>query len=398
MSRCVVYEAEPISYTYILGSFVDIGLDMKIIPFKTPAFGYFPRTAFTAQVGKRMVDFGTNLALFAPRRRGKTTWALLELQPATEAWGVEFAYINLWSDRSDPVGELAKGLEIASGLRPDDGSTREIESAITAGVFALKARKSFPKVTTEITDRLKAAMAALATRERRTLLVIDEFQAIAEADKAGVAIGAFRTALESHGDSIVALFTGSERSTLARLFRAQTDPLLDQAKLVELPELEEDFARDRAVALKGRTGIDLSEKDVFTAFLALGKSPLLLNEALTEMAVHADLSLDAAVSGLIETRGAADYGVQIAALSVLDRALLTRIAAGQKPYADLEQLPWKGEMPEMRRVPTAQAAIKRLKQKGLIEERLHHKTGWVIPDPLLQKWILRLTSAPKEAK
>lgn len=371
----------------------DIKRGMNTIPFKTPAFGYFPRPAFTAQVGKRMVEFGTNLALFAPRRRGKTTWALLELQPATEAWKVEFAYVNLWADRSDPVGVLAKGLEIAAGLRPDDGSTREIEGGISAGLFAVKARKSFPKITTEITDRLKAAMAALAKRERRTLLVIDEFQAIAEADKAGVAIGAFRTALETHGDKIVALFTGSERSTLAKMFRAQTDPLLDQAKLIELPELEEDFARDRATAFRGRTGIALSEKDVFAAFIALGKSPLLLNEALTEMAVREGLSLDAAVAELIETRGAADYGVQIAALPELDRALLTRIATGKKPYTDLGELPWKGDVPEKRRVPTAQAAIKRLKQKGLIEERLHHKTGWVIPDPLLQKWILRLSSA-----
>ena len=365
---------------------------MKPIPFKTPAFGYFPRPAFTDQVGKRMVEFGTNLALFAPRRRGKTTWALLELQPAAAAWKVEFAYINLWSDRSDPVGVLAKGLEIAAGIRVDDGSTREIEGSVSAGLFGVKARKVFPKVTTEITDRLKAAMAALAARERRTLLVIDEFQAIAEADTAGVAIGAFRTALETHGDKVVALFTGSERSTLAKMFRAQTDPLLDQAKLIELPELEEDFAKDRAIALKERTGIELSEKDVFRAFVALGKSPLLLNEALTEMAVHANLTLDAAVAELIETRGAADYGVQVASLPDIDRALLTRIASGKKPYTDLDELPWKPEMPEKRRVPTAQAAIKRLRQKGLIEERLHHKTGWIIPDPLLQKWILRLAN------
>ena len=365
---------------------------MKPIPFKTPAFGYFPRPAFTDQVGKRMVEFGTNLALFAPRRRGKTTWALLELQPAAAAWKVEFAYINLWSDRSDPVGVLAKGLEIAAGIRVDDGSTREIEGSVSAGLFGVKARKVFPKVTTEITDRLKAAMAALAARERRTLLVIDEFQAIAEADTAGVAIGAFRTALETHGDNVVALFTGSERSTLAKMFRAQTDPLLDQAKLIELPELEEDFAKDRAIALKERTGIELSEKDVFRAFVALGKSPLLLNEALTEMAVHANLTLDAAVAELIETRGAADYGVQVASLPDMDRALLTRIASGKKPYTDLDELPWKPETPEKRRVPTAQAAIKRLRQKGLIEERLHHKTGWIIPDPLLQKWILRLAN------
>ncbi len=94
---------------------------MNTIPHKTPPFGYFPRPDFTEQVHHRMVEFRTNLALFAPRRRGKTTWALLELHPATAAWGLEFAYLNLWANRSDPVGVLAKGLEMAAGLRPDDG-------------------------------------------------------------------------------------------------------------------------------------------------------------------------------------------------------------------------------------------------------------------------------------
>lgn len=362
---------------------------MKTIPFKTPAFGYFPRPDFTESVRKRMLEFGTNLALFAPRRRGKTTWALLELQPATEAWGVGFAYINLWSNRSDPVGVLAKGLEIAAGIRPDDGSTREIEGGVAALIFNLKARKTYPKVTTEITDRLAAAMTALAGREHRTLLVLDEFQAIAEADQGGVAIGALRTALEAHGDKVVTLFTGSERSTLAKMFRAHTDPMLDSAKLISLPELEMDFAQDRAKAFEDRCGVHLSAKDVFAALVALGRSPLLLNEALTEMAVRPGLTLDAAVSELIETRGAADYGVQIANLPPLDRALLRRIAAVKGPYTDLEELPWKPGTLKSNWVPTAQAAIKRLKKKGLIEERHNHKTGWIIPDPLLEKWVLR---------
>lgn len=363
---------------------------MNPIPFKTPAFGYFPRPAFTAQVGKRMVEFGTNLALFAPRRRGKTTWALLDLQPSASAWNVAFAYINIWSNRCDPVGVLARGLESAAGIRVDDSSTRGNEDAVSAGLRRVNIRRTFPKVTTQITDRLKAAMAALAARDRRTLLVIDEFQTVAEADTDDVAIGAFRTALEGHGDKVVALFIGSEQSALAKMFRAQTAPLLDQAKLMELPELEQNFAEDRAIAFKERTSIELSARDVFRAFVALGKSPQLLNEALTEMAVRADQTLEAAVAELIETRGAADYGVQVASLPNMDRVLLTRIASGKNPFTDLDDLPWKPEMPEKRRVPTAQSAIKRLRQKGLIEERLHQETGWIIPDPLLQMWIFRL--------
>lgn len=363
---------------------------MRTIPFKEPAFGYFPRAAFTTEVGKRMVEWGTNLALFAPRRFGKTTWILLELQPAAEVWNADFAYINLWSDRSDPVGMLATGLEIAAGLRPDDRSTRVIKGEGSAGDFDVNARQGYPTVTTEIAVRVKAAMGALAKRERRTLLVIDEFQAIAEADEDRVAISAFRTALEQHGDQIVALFAGSVRSALTRLFRSRCEPLLEQATLIELPALEEDFARDRAAALRERAKIDLSEQEVLGAFVTLGRSPLLLNEALTELAVRADLNLDDAVAEAIETRGSADYGAQMAGLPDLDRDLLTRIATGKRPDSDIEDLPWPHGTGEKRRMQMSQAAIKRLRRDGLIEERLDHHAGWAITDPLLQKWVCRL--------
>lgn len=364
---------------------------MDAIPHKTPPFGYFPRPEFTEQVRRRMVEFRTNLALFAPRRRGKTTWALLELQPATAAWGLEFAYLNLWANRSDPVGVLAKGLEIAAGLRPDDGSTREAEAEIAASLFKVRAKKVYPPVTPDIMDRVRIAIEQMAKRQRRTLLVIDEFQAIAEADKGAAAISAFRTALEAHGDKVVALFTGSERSTLAKMFRAQTAPLLDQAKLLDLPELEDEFIQDRVSALQAKGGPALTLKEASKAFSDLGKSPLLLNEALTELAVRTGLTLSDAVAEVIDHRGREDYGVQVAALPELDRAVLYRIASGQKPYTDLEGLPRKkgGEVVD---VPTVQSIVNRLAKKCLIESKHDRKTGWIIPDPVLEKWVKK-TSA-----
>lgn len=371
---------------------------MRTIPFKEPAFGYFPRAAFTAEVGKRMVEWGTNLALFAPRRYGKTTWILLELQSFAEVWNVDFAYINLWSDRSDPVGTLATGLEIAAGLRPDDRNTRVIQRDSSANVFGFNARQGYPTVTTEIAVRVKAAMGALAKLERRTLLVMDEFQAIAEADQDRVAISAFRTALEHHGDQIVALFAGSVRSALIRLFRSRCEPLLEQATLIELPALGEDFARDRAAGLRERARTDLSEREVLDAFVTLGRSPLLLNEALTELAVRADLNLDAAVAEAIETRGSADYGAQMAGLPDLDRDLLARIATGKRLDSDIEDLALPDWTVEKRRMPRAQAAIKRLRRDGLIEERLDHHAGWAITDPLLQKWVRRLAGLSCSAR
>lgn len=362
---------------------------MASIPFKPPAFGYFPRPLFTDEVRKRMVEFGTHLALFAPRRRGKTTWVLIELQEAVAAWGLEFVYINLWVNRSDPVGVLAKGLEIGAGMRPDDGSAGEVRAEVNAAIFKIAGKRTYPKVTTDTADRLAAAMNAIAKRPRRTLLVIDEFQAIAEADKDGVAVAALRTALEHHGEKIVALFTGSERSTLARMFRNKTAPLLNQAKLIDLPELERDFVEDRVAGFERKTRRRLAVADVARAYAELGRSPLLLNEALTELAVRDAITLDTAVSDLIEARGAEDYGIQIAALPRLDRALLERIAKERKPYSDLDGLTTDAAAKKPVTTAAAQAAIKRLEKKGLIEARLHHKTGWVIPDPLLGRWLKR---------
>jgi len=363
---------------------------MSTAPFKTPAFGYFPRTEFTAEVKRRMMDFSTNIALFAPRRRGKTTWTLLELQPAAAAWGLEFVYINLWANLADPVGVLAQGLEVAAGLRPADPSTGEISAEITASIFTLKARKDYPPVTHEIAGRIADAMAALAAKPRKTLLVIDEFQALTDADKNNVAIAALRTVLESYGDTILALFTGSKRSTLARMFREQTAPLLEQAKLLDMPELERDFVEDRLVRFRDLTGAQLDLKAVMTAFEGLGRSPLLLNEALKEMAVREGLALDDAIIELIEKHGTEDYGVQIAKLPALDKAILARIAKDQKPYADLDRLPRKrDDAPPVSRT-LVQAAIKRLEKAQLIEARDGHKTGWAIPDPLLARWISRV--------
>lgn len=362
---------------------------MTTIPFKEPAFGYFPRDLFTEEVRRRMVDFKTNIALFAPRRRGKTTWVLLELQHAAAAWGLGFVYINLWANRSDPVGVLAKGLEIGAGLRPDDGSTRELSTELSAGLFKLGARKTYPKVTGEHAERIATAMRRIASA-RQTLLVIDEFQAIAEADKDAVAIGALRTALEHHGDTVVALFTGSERSTLAKMFKTKTAPLLDQAKLIDLPELEQDFVQDRLEGFQQSTTRKLELRELQDAYHSLGKSPLLLNEALTEMAVRPSLSLADAVSDLIEKRGLEEHGVQVNALPNLDFALLKRIADERKPYGDLDALTREAGSPKPVTVPTAQAAVKRLEKKGLIEQRIHHKTGWVIPDPLLERWVKRV--------
>jgi len=46
-------------------------------------------------------------------------------------------------------------------------------------------------------------------------------------------------------------------------------------------------------------------------------------------------------------------------------------------------------MTEDLKATTAQAAMKRLEKLRLIEAKIDSKTGWVIPDPLLERWMRR---------
>jgi len=354
------------------------------IPFKTPPFGYFPRPAFT-EVVRAHLSLPENIALFAPRRRGKTTWVLLELQEAAAAWRMGFIYINLWKRRTDPIGVLVEGLEDAAGIKvaPD----RELYGEIAAGIFTAGGKIKYPPVTSAETTRLSNAMTVIAKARPKTLLVIDEFQAISEADPGQGATSALRTSLEHHGDQILAMLTGSERTALTALFKRQQAALLGQARMLELPDLGKEFIANRVEGFRLSTHRVLDNDALAAAYERLGQSPMLLNDALGMMTVHRDLPLEEAVQTTIDTKGTEDFRVALAGIAALDRALLRRIAAGEAVYSDLDGLLARGA----EKTPTralVQKALGRL-QKGALIEQKESGQGWVLADPMLKEALRR---------
>ena len=61
----------------------------------------------------------------------------------------------------------------------------------------------------------------------------------------------------------------------------------------------------------------------------------------------------------------------------------------ETPNSDLPGLAADAGMTEDLKATTAQAAMKRLEKLRLIEAKIDSKTGWVIPDPLLERWMRR---------
>lgn len=302
----------------------------------TPPFGYFPRPELL-QIIRARFDGRENVALFARRRNGKTTFVLNELLPAAASWRWEFVYANLWEDKERPMDVIVEAVEKAAGITPALRVDRELSGGIAAGLGSASGRRTMVGVEATVLQRWKNAVAALATRGRTTLLVIDEFQTLHHRDPEARATAALRTAFEANSGWLRVLMTGSDRAALTEIFRRHQSPLLGQAAKVDLPPLGPEFDAHRVAGVEAATSRRPvpSVLEVGAVRIRLGNSPELLNKALSRWVsgeakalndaaalVEAELG-DAGYEALFEALG--DVAQQVLVVCAFERAIYTNI-------------------------------------------------------------------------
>jgi hypothetical protein len=74
---------------------------------------YFPRPALVKRYFKSLLEGSGRLALFGPRRTGKTSLICRELLPLAQQRGMLPVYCDCWQDRSDPIGSINFALDAA---------------------------------------------------------------------------------------------------------------------------------------------------------------------------------------------------------------------------------------------------------------------------------------------
>lgn len=305
-------------------------------PSAPPPFGYFPRPDLLRVIRSRF-ESNENVALFARRRNGKTTFVLNELQPAAEAWRWAFVYANLWEDKERPMDVIVEAVEKEAGITPALRVDRELSGGIAAGVGSLAGKRMLVGVEATVLQRWKVAIDALAKRGRKTLLVIDEFQTLHHRDPEARATAALRTAFEANNGWLRVLMTGSDRAALTEIFRRHQSPLLGQAAKVDLPPLGPAFDAHRVAGVEAATSRRPvpSVVEVGAVRIRLGNSPELLNKALSRwvsgeagtlddaaVLVEAELG-DAGYEALFESLG--DVAQQVLVVCAFERAIYTNI-------------------------------------------------------------------------
>jgi hypothetical protein len=211
---------------------------------------------------------GQDLVIFAPRRFGKSSLAWSAVQ-ALSAEGVLVAQVDLMTTPSKErlAAALAATIfeQIASplervreralapfrGLRIQPTVTVDSQDGSFSFSFAIGQEPADVDATLERLLQLPAELGG--ARNRRTALVIDEFQEVVEID---ARLPNLMRAVFQQQPEVAHVYLGSKRHVMERIFNDENEPFWRSAKSIELGTIEpasfEAFIADRFEAT-GRT-------------------------------------------------------------------------------------------------------------------------------------------------
>lgn len=371
---------------------------MRAMETQLPDLWYFPRPTLAARYLKRLLEGSGRIAVFGPRRTGKTSLICRELIPLAEKHGLLPVYCDCWQDRSDPIGSINFALE--SALEhievPASRVRRTLSTEVTkvgAAGFSIEFGPE-PKGRAPQSPffRLDWLLGALIARSRKPVfLIIDEVQGLAEHLEGERIAGALRTALTRHERATRVLFTGSSETQLIKLF-AQTRATLYQFAASEAyPLLDGDFVAHAAEQFKRATSRVLEVKRGLELLELLGYQPETFLSVVQVPLARADRSLDDGLEALLAADSRGSWAQHWRHSTELQQAVLVAVRDGLQ----LTSLAGRQAIARVLGKRNANASsIRRaaaaLTGRGLIDRSiLSSRALYEITDPVLALWIQR---------
>lgn len=338
---------------------------------------------------------GRPLALFAPRRIGKTWFLDQDLSPAAVQRGWLPVYADLWLQREQPLDAINHALEealddatvpagkAAKAARTPVSRLTVLGTSVDLG--AAPSRRRLPDAPELRFDALVQRLHAAAGKP--LLLMLDEAQALAEGAKAQQLAGSLRAVLHKRRAQVFAVLTGSSPDALTQLLASAGAPMYHFAQVLNFPTLGDEYLKALAAHFgrvhKGRKPL---LDDLRALFVRLGHKPALLRDVVKGMSAEGVTDVERGFAlYLADERHVAGWRALIDTLLPLERGLAAAIAQGLPPMGQetrelLGRLPGVGTPPTVGKV---RAATDRLRKLGLLT-----RSGTPqVEDPFLQAWL-----------
>ncbi|MDR2452506.1 MAG: hypothetical protein LBE85_12245, partial [Candidatus Accumulibacter sp.] len=335
---------------------------------------------------------GRPLALFAPRRVGKTFFLDRDLAPAAERSGILPVYADLWLYRSDPLGAINHTLEEAlERLTVPGSSIGKLAKTKVKGVNILGAGLALgdeptPRALPETPELRLDALAArlVAAHNGKILLMLDEAQTLADA--APDLLATLRAVLHRQQEHLASVFTGSSQEGLARLMMSTGAPMYQFAQLITFPVLGDEYlirlAAHFSTVHPGKR-LDLAELRVL--FEKIGGKPALLRDIVKTMSAEGMTDVQVGLKHHVsDTRQMAGWNGILQFLSEFDRQMLAVLARGLPPLGKQTLQQIEGKTGGKATIAKARASIGKLTKMGMLT-----KTGGIITfdDPLFAEFL-----------
>jgi uncharacterized protein len=324
---------------------------------------------------------GHHVAVFAPRRMGKTS-LLKQLRVAAEREGIS----SLLVDLSDVLSVADVAVRLEQGYRALPGRVGRLMSrelgGLTALGFSIQRRGETPDPLATLHSLLDVPARVAAKTNGRGLVIFDEFQALI--DLKGLD-GVFRSHLQHH-ESVSYVFCGSEPSLLRALFEDRARPLFGQAEQMRLGRLPYGPAHDFIARRFNESG-----RDAASVAPELVRLSELHPQRLMLIAHHLWEQLTERPASMSDLRRAHDSAMRAVdtelryqwdGLSANERRVVAAVASGLSPY-QAEARALSG----LATASSAQRAVESLLGRAILEREPDAPPQ--IVDPLFGRWVRR---------
>ncbi|MGH7471371.1 MAG: hypothetical protein ACRENP_25760, partial [Longimicrobiales bacterium] len=340
---------------------------------------------------------GRPIALFAPRRVGKTFFLDQDLTPVSRKARFVPVYADLWLNQAAPLAAINHALEealddltVPATRAGKIGKTPVKKIGMLSASVELGDEPTRRKLPDDPALRFDTLVARLASQSGHTiLLMLDEVQVLAELADGRSAIATIRAVLQKRKRDVLAVFTGSSQEALAAMTVASGGPMYQFAQLLDFPTLGIEYPKALAKHFASvHADKTLDVDDLVKAFEFLGHKPALMKDLVKWMSAEGVTDVQLALNRFVQDgRLIAGWEGLLASLQPFEQVLLSVIAKGHAPFA-------KGTITLLNKDPRftasvskVRAALERLRKSGVLAKTAGR--GYLIDDTLFAEFLKR---------
>jgi len=358
---------------------------------------HFARPEFSSKLLKIFeVGITSNIALIAPRRKGKTLFLLSDLVPEAQSLDYIPIYASLWQNMDSPHEGLIDALEEAIRSIANKSVLKrlfdaKIKKATVSNEllgkmdieFSGAPQKASPDDLMKL-DRLIGELVVLA-ENKTLLLLIDEIQHLSTNASFDPLAHALRTSLDKRQGKVKAVFTGSSRHYMNLLFNESKSPFYHFVDQVPFPDLGVEFIEFLRKKLHREYSLSYAISSLQQAFEDFDNSPYWMMKMISYL-VTFENRLKEAVGYTMVLMEASQGFLELAnSMKPIDMIVFAALCENKSPFSEeiLKKIASETELKGI--ASNVQRSINRLKNSNIISQtvsRTYH-----VEKPGLRKFL-----------